>query len=78
MKTIIENELIRVVDNEQDYDFIGYIVNKANQDIAIIFNDSDYEDNPIEIKANDWIGLLANSTERNMFELIKNNKYTIE
>lgn len=78
MKIIAETELITIVDNERDYDFIGYIENKSNQDIKIVFNDSDYEDDPIKIKANDWIGLLANSTERHMFEMIKNNEYTIE
>ena len=78
MKVIFEDQFIEVVDNEHDYDFIGYIKNKSNFNIKITFDDVDYEDYPIEIKANDWIGFLADSAGYNQFELITNGKYTIE
>ena len=77
MKIITENELVRIVDNEQDYDFIGYIVNKSNHDIAIIFNDNEYEDYPTIINANNWMGFLADDAGYNAFEMIKNGKYII-
>ena len=78
MKIIHENEFVKVVDNEQDYDFIGYIENKTDKDISIIFDDCDYEDYLVKIKTNDWVGFLADEMGYDMFELIKNGSYTVE
>ena len=78
MKIIHENEFIKVVDNEQNYDFIGYVENKTDENISIVFNGYDYEDYPIEIKANDWVGFLADEMGYDRFELIKNGNYAIE
>ena len=78
MKIIHENEFVKVVDNEQDYDFIGYIENKTDKDISIIFDDCDYEDYLVQIKTNDWVGFLADEMGYDMFELIKNGSYTVE
>ena len=78
MKVVFEDDIIRVVDNERDYDFIGYIENKSDEDIKIVFDDIDYEDYPIAIKANDWMGFLANQVGYDMFELMKNGDYTFE
>lgn len=76
MKIVFEDNFIVLVDNERDHDFIGYVENKTDKDILIVFDDIDYED--IKIKTKDWVGLLANSTECEMFEMIKNNQFHIE
>lgn len=78
MQIITENELIRVVDNEQDYDFIGYVTNKSDKDIVIVFDNNEYEDYPTIIEANNWMGFLADEAGCNAFEMIKNGEYTIK
>lgn len=57
MKTLFENEVIKVSRNERDYDFIAVVENKTNKKVKIIFNHEDVED--FSIGANDWVGLLA-------------------
>ena len=57
MKTVFENEVIKVSRTGRDYDFIAVVENKTDKKVKIIFNHDDVED--FSIGANDWVGLLA-------------------
>ena len=61
MKTIFENEFIRVESTGKDYDFIATIENKTDKNIRLRYNPMDFDViyDTIDIKPNDWIGLLA-------------------
>ena len=61
MKTIFENEFIRVESTGRDYDFIATIENKTDKNIRLRYNPMDFDViyDTIDIKPNDWIGLLA-------------------
>ena len=61
MKTIFENELIRVESTGKDYDFIATIENKTDKKIRICYNPMDFDViyDTIDIEPNDWVGLLA-------------------
>ncbi len=57
MKTVFENEVIKVSRTGRDYDFIAVVENKTDKKVKIIFNHDEVED--FSIGANDWVGLLA-------------------
>lgn len=61
MKTIFENEFIRVESTGQNYDFIATIENKTDKNIRIRYKPMDFTViyDTIDIEPNDWIGLLA-------------------
>ena len=61
MKTVFENEVIKVSRTGRDYDFIAVVENKTDKKVKIIFNHDDVED--FSICANDWVGLLADYDE---------------
>ena len=58
MKTVFENEVIKVSRTGRDYDFIAVVENKTDKKVKIIFNHDEVED--VSIGASDWVGLLAN------------------
>lgn len=66
MKTIFENELIRVESTGKDYDFIATIENKTDKNIRLRYNPMEFDViyDTIDIKPNDWIGLLADEEGR--------------
>lgn len=66
MKTIFENELIRVELTGRDYDFIATVENKTDKKIRIHYKDMDIFDtyDAIDIEPNDWVGLLADEEGR--------------
>ncbi len=74
--TIFENDFIKVSTTEHDYDFIAVIENKTNNQICVHYDEPGYNDNyePILIRSNDWVGLLANDEGRNWVKAIKNNQ----
>lgn len=74
--TIFENDFIKVSTTNKDYDFIAVIENKTNNKICIHYDKSGYDDNydPILIRSNDWVGLLANDEGRNWVKAIENNQ----
>lgn len=74
--TIFENALIEVNTTEHDYDFIAVIRNKTNNQICIHYDESGYDDNydPILIRSNDWVGLLANDEGRDWVKAIEDNQ----
>ncbi len=61
MKTIFENEFIRVKSTGRDYDFVATVENKTDKNIRIRYNPMDFlvTHDTIDIAPNDWIGLLA-------------------
>ena len=61
MKTIFENEFIRVESTGKDYDFIATIENKTDKNIRLRYNPMDFDViyDTIDIEPNDWVGLLA-------------------
>lgn len=61
MKTIFENEFIRVESTGKDYDFIVTIENKTDKNIRLRYNPMDFDViyDTINIEPNDWVGLLA-------------------
>lgn len=77
--TIFENALIEVNTTEHDYDFIAVIRNKTNNQICIHYDESGYDDNydPILIRSNDWVGLLANDEGRDWVKAIENNQICV-
>ena len=54
-KVVYENEYFRVSETGKDYDFVAIIENKKDYDIKIEFTDF----NVMNIKANEWLGLLS-------------------
>ena len=66
MKTIFENELIRVESTGRDYDFIATIENKTDKKIRVHYKDMDLLDtyDTIDVEPNDWVGLLADEEGR--------------
>lgn len=74
MKTIFENEFIRVESTGKDYDFIATIENKTDKNIRLRYNPMDFDVicDTIDIEPNDWVGLLADKEGRDLvrkFEL---------
>ena len=66
MKTIFENELIRVESTGRDYDFIATVENKTDKKIRVHYKDMDLLDtyDTIDVEPNDWVGLLADEEGR--------------
>ena len=66
MKTIFENEFIRVESTGKDYDFIATIENKTDKKIRVHYKDMDLLDtyDTIDVEPNDWVGLLADEEGR--------------
>ena len=61
MKTIFENEFIRVKSTGRDYDFVATVENKTDKNIRVHYKDMDLLDiyDTIDVEPNDWVGLLA-------------------
>lgn len=76
MATIFENDFIKVSTTGHDYDFITVIENKTNNKICVHYDEPGYNDNydPILIRSNNWVGLLANDEGRDWVKAIENNQ----
>lgn len=74
--TIFENNFIKVSTTGHDYDFIAVIENKTNNKICVHYDEPGYNDNydPILIRSNKWVGLLANNEGRDWVRAIENNQ----
>lgn len=82
MKTIFENEFIRVSETGRDYDFVATIENKTNKALSLVFHDlEEAEENAIteqyNIPANDWIGLTNWEYEGNNKQALEQGDYII-
>lgn len=65
MKTIFSDDIIEVIDQEKDFDFIATIINKTDETIMIDFYDLEES---IKIEPSEWIGLLADDEGYMMLE----------
>lgn len=76
MATIFENNFIKVSTTGHDYDFIAVVENKTNNKICVHYDKPGYNDNydPILIRSNNWVGLLANDEGRDWVQAIENNQ----
>lgn len=71
MKEIFKDEYITLTSTEQDFDFIAIIENNSEELIRFETNGEDL----FCIEPKKHIGLLANGTERAIFETLKNKQY---
>lgn len=80
MKTIFENEFIRVESTGQDYDFIATVENKTDKNIRLRYNPMNFSViyDTIDIEPNDWIGLLADEEGRDLVRTFELGQTEIE
>lgn len=64
-------------ETRRNYDFVAMVANYTDTPVKITAGEDESLDSLI-IQAHDWIGLLANSTEKLMAELIKSGDFSIE
>ena len=75
MKTLFENEYICVSATGHYFDIIAIVKNKTNETMTITFNDNKEF---LDIKPNDYIGILADDSGYSMLEKLKNNEFIYE
>lgn len=76
MEVVFENDFIKMSKTGRDYDFMGVIENKTNDNIIVKVGD-ECESYDIEIQANDWVGLLNNEVDCELYKEILNNNFHI-
>lgn len=76
MKTVFENELIKISRTGRDYDFVGTIENKSDREIRIVFENEEIES--FSIKPDDWVGILADDEGYSVLEEIEAKRFTVE
>ena len=79
MKTIFENDFIKVRTTDRDPNLIAVIENKTNQKICVHYDEPGYNDNydPILIQPNSWVGIENNNEGCDWIETIKHNQIYI-
>lgn len=78
MKTLFENEKVKVSETGRDYDFIATIENKTQDDILITFPDTDdFFGEDFIIPANDWVGILAIEETPNLMQALEQGDFDI-
>ena len=78
MKTIFENDIVKISETGRNYDFIAVVENKLDEEIQVIFDDEDLEPETLTIDGNDWCGILAGSNGCYMVEELRNGKFLAE
>lgn len=73
-KKVFEDKNISVSTTGHDYDFVGYVENKTNNDIEIMIGN---DDTPYSLKANDWLGLFADDNGRAELGFMSKGMYQI-
>lgn len=73
-KVIYENNLIKVTDTEQDYDYRVLFENKTDRPITVIGSD---EVENVEIPAYNWIGLLYGEQALEWIKIIEAKDFCI-
>lgn len=76
MKTVFENEVIKVSRTERDYDFIAIVENKTDKEVKIIFN-NDLEFGDFSVGANNWVGLLADDDGYAFLEELEAKRFNV-
>lgn len=78
MKTIFENDIVKISETGRNYDFIAVVENKLDEEIQVIFYDEDFEYKTMTLSGNDWCGILANSNGYFVLEELKNGRFLAE
>lgn len=78
MKTVYENEVIKISETGRNYDFVAIIENKTDKKVEIIFDKEEMQEYNFPINPNDWIGVLASGEYYPVYEEIKKGHYAIE
>ena len=80
MKTIFENELIRVESTGRDYDFIATVENKTDKKIRLRYNPMDFDViyDTIDIEPNDYVGLLADKEGHDLVQKFELGQVDVE
>lgn len=76
MKTIFENETIKISETGRNYDFIAIIENKTDNIVEIEYQNG-YIKSTITIYSNDWIGILADEDGYIVLDSLRNNNFKI-
>lgn len=76
MKTIFENETIKISETGRNYDFIAIIENKTDNIVEIEYQNG-YIKSTITIYSNDWIGILADEDGYIILDSLRNNNFKI-
>ena len=76
MKTVFENERIKVSRTGRDYDFIAVVENKTDKEVKIIFN-NDLEFCDFSIGANNYVGLLADADGYAFLEELEAKRFNV-
>ena len=76
MKTIFENETIKISETGRNYDFIAIIENKTDNIVKIEYQ-NEYIESIITIYSNDWIGILADEDGYAILDSLRNNNFKI-
>lgn len=71
MKEILKDKYITLTSTEQDFDFIAIIENNSEELIRFETNGEDL----FCIEPKNYIGLLANETDKAIFQTLKDKKY---
>ena len=78
MRVVFENELVKVIETENNYDFIAVVENKLDEEIQVIFDDEGLESETLTIDGNDWCGILANNNGYFAVEELRNGRFLAE
>ena len=78
MRVVFENELVKVIETENNYDFIAVVENKLDEEIQVIFDDEGLEPETLTIDGNDWCGILANNNGYFAVEELMNGRFLAE
>ncbi len=75
MKTVFENDSVKISRIDRDYDFVGKIENKSDREIRIVFENEEIEN--FSIKPDDWVGILADDEGYSVLEEIESERFMI-
>ena len=78
MKTIFENDIVKISETGRNYDFIAVVENKLDEEIQVIFDDEDLEPETLTIDGNDWCGILANNNGYFAVDKLRNGRFLAE
>lgn len=75
MKTIFENDLLKISRTGRDYDFVGKIENKTNRTIRITFINEEIDS--FSIKPDDWVGIFADDNGYSILEELAMGEFIV-
>ena len=76
MRTVFENDLVKISRTGRDYDFVGTIENKTDKEIQITFDNEEIES--FSIEPDEWVGILADDEGYSVLEEIEAERFTVD